>query len=424
MKKPIIIILFIFSSLNVSFAVDSLWVNYAPYTIYNQLTCTAIDRNQVKWIGSINYGLYKFTGSSWSVYDTTNSGLPLNQVQALAVDSTNILWIGTFKSGPYSKGIVKYNGINWIIYNTTNSGICSNQINYITVEKNNEIWIGTANGLSRFYNDIWTTYNVLDNNITGIVIKDSIKWISTTGGIARFDNVNWNYYTYSNSGLPSNIVFGIAIDSAGCVWSATQFGGVAKFNYSTNIWTVFNESNSGLLDNNTSAIAIDKDGTVWIATSSILDKYYNGHWVYYHTGNSGLPSITIYKILVDRYNNKWFTTDAGLAAFYPHGIIGINNNETHLTNYQLFQNYPNPFNPSTNIYFTLPVRSHVTIKVFDITGKEIKTLINESKPAGSHSVRFDASNISSGIYFYRIHASNQSGSNNIFLKTLKMIYIK
>ncbi|MDD5361479.1 MAG: T9SS type A sorting domain-containing protein, partial [Ignavibacteria bacterium] len=89
-----------------------------------------------------------------------------------------------------------------------------------------------------------------------------------------------------------------------------------------------------------------------------------------------------------------------------------------------FQNYPNPFNPSTNIYFTLPVRSHVTIKVFDITGKEIKTLINELKPAGSHSVIFDASNLSSGIYFYRIHASNQSGSNNIFLKTLKMIYIK
>jgi hypothetical protein len=87
-------------------------------------------------------------------------------------------------------------------------------------------------------------------------------------------------------------------------------------------------------------------------------------------------------------------------------------------NYELAQNYPNPFNPSTKIQFALPVGGNVTLKVFNLLGQEVQTLINNQViPAGRHEVIFDASNLPSGIYFYRIHTES-------FAQVKKMILLK
>jgi hypothetical protein len=72
--------------------------------------------------------------------------------------------------------------------------------------------------------------------------------------------------------------------------------------------------------------------------------------------------------------------------------------------YQLEQNYPNPMNPSTTINYTLPNRSHVTLTVFNTLGQSVSTLVNGEMEAGYHKVRFDASGLSSGVYFYRLRA--------------------
>ncbi len=79
------------------------------------------------------------------------------------------------------------------------------------------------------------------------------------------------------------------------------------------------------------------------------------------------------------------------------------------------QNYPNPFNPTTNINFGLPVDSKVTIKIYDITGREIKTLLNDTKTAGYYSVMFDASGMSSGVYFYKIQIDGFSEMKRMLL---------
>ena len=83
----------------------------------------------------------------------------------------------------------------------------------------------------------------------------------------------------------------------------------------------------------------------------------------------------------------------------------------------LNQNYPNPFNPTTMINYQLAVNTRVTLKVYDILGREVKTLVNERQTAGAHSVTFDASTLSSGVYFYRM----QAGS---YVNTKKLMVIK
>ena len=85
--------------------------------------------------------------------------------------------------------------------------------------------------------------------------------------------------------------------------------------------------------------------------------------------------------------------------------------------YQLYQNYPNPFNPTTNIKFDLPKSSLVKIIIYDILGREVKTLVNEFKNAGSYELNFDASNFASGTYLYRIEAGD-------FVSVKKMVLIK
>lgn len=98
-------------------------------------------------------------------------------------------------------------------------------------------------------------------------------------------------------------------------------------------------------------------------------------------------------------------------------VVTDNNGLENPYEFSLSQNYPNPFNPATVINYQLPQRGIVTLKIYDVTGKEVKTLVNEIKDAGSNSVLFDASMLSSGVYFYKLVAGN-------FTDTKKMILVK
>jgi hypothetical protein len=85
--------------------------------------------------------------------------------------------------------------------------------------------------------------------------------------------------------------------------------------------------------------------------------------------------------------------------------------------YELAQNYPNPFNPSTAIKFNIPEAGNVKLVVYNLLGQEVNTLVNEFKSAGSYTINFDATNLTSGVYLYKIEA-------NGFVQTRKMMLIK
>jgi len=95
-------------------------------------------------------------------------------------------------------------------------------------------------------------------------------------------------------------------------------------------------------------------------------------------------------------------------------LTGVGNNETPLS-FKLSQNYPNPFNPTTKISYSLPKSGFVTLKVYDILGKEVATLVNEVKNAGNYSVDFSASSFTSGVYFYKIETNGFSDIKKMML---------
>jgi Secretion system C-terminal sorting domain len=134
-------------------------------------------------------------------------------------------------------------------------------------------------------------------------------------------------------------------------------------------------------------------------------------------GTSNLNSITKLK------ENTFVadTTFLGLVQSEQTTVLGIKNSGSKNLNskeFTLYQNYPNPFNPATTIKYSIPLGNNlVTLKVYDILGNEIATLVNEEKPGGEYQVNFDASKLASGIYFYHL-------KSGLFVQTEKMIFLK
>jgi hypothetical protein len=118
------------------------------------------------------------------------------------------------------------------------------------------------------------------------------------------------------------------------------------------------------------------------------------------------------------------TANYGLVIFTPFMGPSSSGHEysTLPGQYSIEQNYPNPFNPTTKINYDLPFDSKVSIKIFDMTGKEVATVINSLQTAGYHTVQFNGANLASGVYFYSIIA--ESGTDAKFVSTKKMILVK
>lgn len=142
--------------------------------------------------------------------------------------------------------------------------------------------------------------------------------------------------------------------------------------------------------------------TVWIAPDNwIVQDIVPGQYV----DNLTLLGVTAFTI-------------PGLQTKLTDEITAVAENENSIpTTFSLDQNYPNPFNPSTKISWQSPVSGHQTLKVYDVIGNEVATLVDDFRSAGRYEVTFDASGLSSGIYFYKLQAGN-------FVETRKMILLK
>jgi len=166
--------------------------------------------------------------------------------------------------------------------------------------------------------------------------------------------------------------------------------------------------NVGLTERDALIIKTNFNGdTVW--TKTIGGLYNDFGFDIHKTSDNGLILTGQFDKYGDYNQDVWLVRIDNLAT----GLDNI----SFPTHYILSQNYPNPFNPSTTIKYAIPKLSFVTIKVYDVLGSEVITLVNEEKPQGKYEVEFTAKNLPSGIYFYRI----QTGSFN---QTKKMILLR
>jgi PKD repeat protein len=114
-----------------------------------------------------------------------------------------------------------------------------------------------------------------------------------------------------------------------------------------------------------------------------------------------------------------YGTDTIVRTKYVHvsAMIGIGNNEITVNDYKLEQNYPNPFNPTTNIKYQIAKNDFVSLKVYDIMGREVATLVNGKMNAGNYKTTFNGEHLTSGVYYYQL-------SSGDFRETKKLLLIK
>ncbi len=165
-----------------------------------------------------------------------------------------------------------------------------------------------------------------------------------------------------------------------------------------------------LIDNSNNTVTVIKD-SVFSATNAL-------NW----NISSQLMKNDNYKIQIESISNPALSSESSNTFTIKSGLSAVNNSTSTIKDFTLQQNYPNPFNPSTVIKYSLPEVSRVKITIFNLIGQKIATLVNTDEQQGNYEVSWNAEHESSGIYFYSIHATGNSGKS--FYAVKKMMLIK
>ena len=391
--------------------------------IYN----IAIDLQNNKWIGTDN-GLAVTDDINWEVYDTTNSIMPLNSVSYIAIDSNGTKWVGLTnwsrnnRSYHSSSALIKIKNNAWTMYDSTNSILPNSPILSIKIDKNGNKWIGTAcRGLIKFNDTEWTLYNTKNSKLPSdsinalAVDKENRIWIGTDKGLAKYDGKSWVIYDSTNS-LSSSNVSAIGIDYKDNIWIGLDNGTVFKFNNYE--WTTDPININGI-----TGIVADNTGIVWIISNSKSTS--TGFWEYNGKNWNWIESGHFSTIAIDSKNKKWLgnlATDlmtlgisvySGVDTFITDATYDVESNV--IDKFHLFQKYPNPFNPSTTIKYQFRKNHLLLLEYMNAIGREVATLVNKQQSAGYYNLNFNAANLASGIYFYRLTAGDFSAVQKMLL---------
>ena len=414
----------------------------------NSVSKIFVDANDVKWIGT-DAGVIRISGSSWTLFNTTNSSLPDNHIRYIAADRQGRILFATDGSG-----VARCNGTVWdVVPNTT----VWNHLNAVGTDNKGRTWIGLNSidgGFGVTDGSSWQWYYPAQTAggitlpygaVTSILFEkksassDSENvWLGINGGgIIKMDGNNWTLFGATNSKLANVGITSMDFDNGGpsrpggSLWVSTWGGGLFRFD-GTN-WTQYPIG----LFKDLSVVCVDSRRNKWVGSYGVgvsndvndgLVKFDSLSAIVarYNTSTSSMPGNYVTDVREDKSGLKWIGT-------YGWGLVVLNDKpaatevrsdrdgSTPLT-IQLSQNFPDPFNPSTTISYQLTAGSVVRLRVYDLLGRQIATLVNGYENVGFHTVRWNGQNeqgvaASSGIYFYQLHAGN-------FVSTKKMVLLR
>jgi photosystem II stability/assembly factor-like uncharacterized protein len=387
-------------------------INWSNYT--NGLTSTLIHSLVADASGNLFASI-----PGKGLYSSTDNGQTWNKITI--VNETEDTFIRTVEIIP-SGGLIVfnvYNGIyvtndliSWVPFNT---GLTSQSIFWLAVSSN---YYFSATSDGKVFRSPRTSPNWIDITNPSASGYSYDLFVSSAGDLYYlFDE---EIFKSTNSGddwidIGNGVTgysFSIAQNSFGDIFVGTDQG-VFR---STNAGADWTKDLSGLTDGALS-LAIFGGTTVFAGGYSSVSRSndFGQTWTPF---TSGIENCQITD-LVFGYSDVLFAAAENMGAYRTFSPVS-SMDETEpvsLTNFELYQNYPNPFNPTTKIRYQIPVESNVTLKIYDILGKEVAELVNEFKTAGFYSIDFNASKLFSGVYFYKIEAGG-------FVQTKKMILIK
>lgn len=342
-----------------------------------------------------NYKVVYFFNESVGILAGTDIISPYTSRVYKTTDGGNS-WIetGTLENDPI--GVYFINSVVGYIY----GGDVSGTFMYKTINGGNS-W-----GTTIFNGGQWGIGSVsfIDAN-TGVVFRrGGMSYYRTTTSGSTWDILSTNFGMFSSQFINNNSGFACGLGgylakstNAGANWSYNRILGITDSLFSLK----FTSFKVGYIVGQGSLILQTTDGgTNWtpLASPSLYSlraMTFTNSLTGYAVGDKGTIIKTITGVVTDASNSNIAVPEK----------------------YSISQNYPNPFNPTTKISFSLPKEGFVSLKVYDVVGRMVKELVSETKAPGSYSVTFDASNFSSGIYFYRIETSN-------FIDTKRMVLVK
>jgi hypothetical protein len=369
-------------------------------------------------IAGTNGGMVRSTnnGSTWV---SIGSGQNTRTVLYVSSYPFNVL------AGTMYGGILKSSdyGSNW-----NGFPVDSVQLPYLAhvnsiLERQNssEFWVGTDRGaflLPQYYPlSSWIPVNdglpSVETKVRSIIEKDGEIFAGTNGGVFQLNGYSWDE---KNSGLTNTNVTALS-STNGYLIAGTSQGSIGGVYISAD-----NGGNWTLVKNDAWVASI-----ITIGPNIFVGSFGDGVWRSTNNGstwgqiNDGLSSGAYY-VLSLAANDQYIYAGTNNSNVWRRPLSQVVTDTEEETNLQpkefsLNQNYPNPFNPSTTIQYQVSSISQVSLKVFNSLGEEVAELVNETKPAGNYSVSFDASKLTSGVYFYKINAES-------FVETKKMILVK
>lgn len=333
-----------------------------------------------------------------------NTGLSNKFIKAITISGQNLI-AGTFG---FSDGIFisSDDGINWV---QSNTGLSNKNIEALAVcgkyvfagTNDNNVFISTDNGAS------WTESNngIANKRINTFAVSGENIFAAGPSGVFISSNygAEWKYsglYYVNVLAVNGSTLFagtngtGVSISSDnGATWRSTNFGNAIIHALYVYNGVIFAGKYRG-----DGVFASTDNGNSWMQVST------------------GLVNLDVEAFIVK--DGILFAGTFGSSVWQrkvSEMITSVNGNANQIIpDFSLSQNYPNPFNPSTVIDFELAERSCVQLKITDILGRDIATLVNEVREPGKYSVNYNAGNLSSGIYFYIL----KSGSNSVTRKML------
>ncbi len=360
-------------------------LNWAPSpdtTIQTKPVDVFAVKDSFLFAGTNGYGVYRSSnlGLDWQ---PVNNGLPVGAVLGLTVGDSGV-FASSLGHGTY---LSTNNGATW---KGVNSGLTSTNIWTLASFPNGtggrNVFAGTSNGVFRSTNN-GANWQVMDAGLTDSSVwsfaagTDSNIFAATFGGGVFLSTNGGKNWQAVNNGLTNLIIQPLTVTSNGAnIFAGTWGNGV------------FESTNNGANWHTTFLPDSLQVNALALSSSNIFAGVYTGGGVWRRKLSEILSAEKSGNQIPFRFEVK--------------------------------QNYPNPFNPTTTIKYELPTSSHVTLKIYDLLGQVVRTLTDNTEPAGYKQIEWNAASVASGVYFYRLEAVSVGDPSKTFTSVKAMLLMR